>query len=323
MPPRQVAVLSRSFSAHPQLRSELLARCPGARFNDSGRTLAGDDLLQFLAGSDAAVVALEKLDASTLARLPDLRIIGKYGVGLDNVDLAACQRLGIRVGWTGGVNRRSVAELTIAFMIDALRHVVQSNREILAGQFRQIQGRQLSGRTVGVVGCGHVGKEVVRLLRAFDCHVLVHDLAPDPVFCAETGAEASALDPLLSASDIVTLHLPLTPATRLLFDAERLARMRPGAVLVNTARGGIVDEPALAAALAEGRLGAAAFDVFLPEPPVDRSLIDLPNFIATGHIGGSSAEAVLAMGRAAIEGLFNAVDALDHLPPYLRDDPAS
>ena len=182
MEPRRVAVLSRSFSAHPQLRSELLARCPDATFNDSGRTLAGDELVGFIDGHDAAVVALERLDAALLARLPGLRIIGKYGVGLDNVDLAACQRLDIRVGWTGGVNRRSVSELTLAFMIDALRHVVRSNREILGGQFRQIQGRQLSGRTVGVVGCGHVGKDVVRMLAPFGCRVLVNDLAPDAAF---------------------------------------------------------------------------------------------------------------------------------------------
>lgn len=318
MEPRRVAVLSRSFSAHPQLRSELLARCPDVTFNDSGRTLAGDELVGFIDGHDAAVVALERLDAALLARLPGLRIIGKYGVGLDNVDLAACQRLDIRVGWTGGVNRRSVSELTLAFMIDALRHVVRSNREILGGQFRQIQGRQLSGRTVGVVGCGHVGKDVVRMLAPFSCRVLVNDLAPDAAFCAETGAQAVALDTLVAEADVVTLHLPLTPATRLMFDAPRMAAMRRDAVLVNTARGGIVDEAALAAALRSGHLAAAAFDVFSPEPPVDDALLALPNFIATGHIGGSSAEAVLAMGRAAIDGLFQAVDALSHVPAYLR-----
>ena len=318
MQPARVAVLSRSFSAHAQLRAELAARCPDVSFNDTGRTLAGPELGDFLQGHDAAIVALERIDDALLARAPQLRIIGKYGVGLDNVDLVACERRGVRVGWTGGVNRRSVSELVIALAIAALRHVVRSNREILQGGFRQIQGRQLGGRTVGIVGCGHVGRDLVRLLAPFGCRVLVHDLRYDESFCAETGAEPTGLDELLAMADVVSLHLPLTAATKHLIDTQRLARMKPDAVLINTARGGIVDEAALAEALREGRLAAAAFDVFSPEPPVDRQLIDLPNFIATGHIGGSSAEAVLAMGRAAIEGLFTARVATEHIPDYLR-----
>lgn len=316
--PVRVAVLSRSFSAHPVLRAELLARCPDVTFNDTGRTLAGDELGRFLHGHDAAIVALERIDDALLAAAPGLRLIGKYGVGLDNVDLMACERRGVQVGWTGGVNRRSVSELVIALAIAALRHVVRSNREILNGGFRQIQGRQLGGRTVGIVGCGHVGRDVVRLLAPFGCRVLVNDLRYDAAFCADTGAEPTPLETLLAQADVVSLHLPLTPATKLLLDTSRLALMRPDAVLINTARGGIVDEAALATALREGRLAAAAFDVFSPEPPVDRQLIELPNFIATGHIGGSSAEAVLAMGRAAIEGLFAARVATEHIPDYVR-----
>ncbi|HEY1707267.1 MAG TPA: phosphoglycerate dehydrogenase [Rhizomicrobium sp.] len=315
---KQIAVLSRSFSEHETLRSELLARFPGTRFNETGRTLAGDELVDFLQGRDAVVVALERIDATLLARLPDLKIISKYGVGLDNVDLEACAKAGVRVGWTGGVNRQSVAELTVAFAIDCLRHVVQSHSEILSGQFRQIRGRNLQGNTVGLVGCGHVGQRVARLFQAFGCTVLAHDIRSFPAFYEETGVEPVSFDDLLARSDIVSLHVPLTPATRTMFDAATLAKLKPQAVLINTARGGLVDEQALKAALKTKKLYGAAFDVFSPEPPEDSELLALPNFIATGHIGGSTAQSVLAMGRAAIDGLENAIDALDHIPDYLR-----
>jgi D-3-phosphoglycerate dehydrogenase len=318
VPSRKVAVLSRSFSEHETLRGELLARFPGTQFNETGRTLAGDELVEFLQGRDAIVVALEKIDAALLARLPDLRIISKYGVGLDNVDLEACAKVGVRVGWTGGVNRQSVAELTVAFAIDGLRHVMQSHTEIQTGTFRQIRGRNLQGNTVGLIGCGHVGQRVARLFQAFGCTVLAHDIRSFPEFYKETGVEPVSFDDLLARADIVSLHVPLTPATRNMIGEAALARMKHDAVLINTARGGLVDEEALKAALKAKKLYGAAFDVFSPEPPQDTELLALPNFIATGHIGGSTAQSVLAMGRAAIDGLESAIDALDHIPDYLR-----
>jgi D-3-phosphoglycerate dehydrogenase len=316
--PKSVAVLSRSFSQNPTLRAELTARCPNAVFNETGRSLAGDELVAFLKGHDGAIVALEKMDAAALAAASDLRVIGKYGVGLDNVDLHACVAHGIKVGWTGGVNRHSVAELTIAFAIAALRHMVRSNREILGGAFRQIQGRELRGKAFGLIGCGHVGKEVVHLLKPFGVRILAHDIRDFSDFYNAHGVSSVSLDQLTTEADIISLHVPLTPATRMLFDANRLARLKPGVILINTARGGLVDEAALSEALKSGHVAAAAFDVFSPEPPVNDALTGLVNFISTGHIGGSTAECVLAMGRSAIDGLFNAVEATDHIPDYLR-----
>lgn len=301
-----VGILSRSFSSNPQLRAEMLARHPGAKFNDSGRTLAGDELIAFLRGCGRAIVALERIDETVLAALPELRVISKYGVGLDNIDLTAAERHGKRVGWTAGVNRRSVAELAIGFAIALLRHIPQSRQGVLDGTWRQWTGRQLSDRTVGIIGCGHVGKDLAVLLRAFGCRVLAHDIRDFPDFYAAHGIEPRPLDALLREADVVTLHLPLTDLTRGLIDAGRLALMRPDAILINTARGGIVDETALSRALQEGRLAGAAFDVFRVEPPEDMDLLRHPNFLVTPHIGGSAAEAILAMGRAAIEGLDDA-----------------
>jgi len=299
----KVAVCSRSFSNNPVLRAELLARYQHVTFNDKGVSLSGEALIGFLQGHDKAITALETLDDRILSALPQLKVIGKYGVGLDMIDLGALHRLGKRIGWTGGVNRRSVSELVIAFAISMLRHVLAANREVLSGTWRQHVGRNLTGRTVGIVGCGHVGKDLAVLLGAFGCKLLAHDILDFPDFYAKHGIEAVTLDDLLKRSDVVTLHVPLDDSTRGLFDAQRLALLKPDAVLINAARGGMVDEAALKTMLKEGRLAAAAFDVFATEPPSDMELLTLPNFLVTPHIGGSSYEAILAMGRAAIDGL--------------------
>ena len=230
-------------------------------------------------------------------------MISKYGVGTDMLDLGAMARRGVRLGWTGGVNRRSVTELALAFMIALLRELPQVDREVSTGTWRNRTGRQLSGRTVGLIGCGHIGKDLTPLLRAFGCPVLAHDILDFPEFYAAHQVEAVGLDDLLRRADIVSLHVPLDDSTRGLLGAGRLALVRPGALLVNTARGGLVDEQVLKQMLQDGRLGGAAFDVFATEPPEDAELLGLPNFLATPHIGGSSEEAILAMGRAAIAGL--------------------
>ena len=299
----RVAVCSRSFSRNPVLRAELLERYAQVTFNDAGLELRGDALATFLRGHDKALIALERVDDALLAQLPELRVIGKYGVGLDGIDLAALRARGIRLGWTGGVNRRSVAELVIAFAIALLRHVPAANQEVRSGTWRQHVGGTLSGRTVGLIGCGHVGKDVVRLLQPFGCRVLAHDRRDFPAFYRAFGVEKAELDTVLRTADVVSLHVPLDASTRGLLNDDRLALLKPGAVLVNTARGGLVDEGALKERLRDGRIAAAGFDVFAVEPPIDAELLHLTTFLATPHIGGSAAEAILAMGRAAIDGL--------------------
>ncbi len=299
----RVAVTSRSFSRHPVLREKLLERYPGATFNDDGVALAGDDLVAFLKGHDRAIIALEILDAPLLAALPELKVFSKYGVGFDTIDLEAMADAGVKLGWTGGTNKRSVSELVISFAVQLLRHTSEAGAEVLDGTWRQYIGRQLSDRTVGIVGCGHVGKDLGHLLRAFGCRVLAHDILDFPDFYAEHGIQPVGLEELLKEADVVTLHLPLDDTTRNIVSAERLALMKPDAILINAARGGLIDEAALKSALEEGRLGGAGLDVFATEPPDDRALLELPNVIVTPHLGGSAEEAILAMGRAAIDGL--------------------
>ena len=179
----------------------------------------------------------------------------------------------------------------------------QAHAEVRGGTFRQLKGNLLSERTFGILGCGHVGKDLAALLRAFGCRVLAHDLQDFSEFYAHHNISPVDLTTLLAQSDILSIHLPLDQSTRGLLNSSRLATMQNDAVLINTARGGIVDEAALKAMLIDGRLAAAAFDVFAVEPPDDVEMLNLENFLATPHIGGSAEEAILAMGRAAIDGL--------------------
>lgn len=312
-----IAVASRSFSRHKVLRSELLELYSDVRFNDEGAVLEGPALIEFARGRRKLITGLERIDEAILAALPELKVISKYGVGTDMLDKQALIRHGIRLGWMGGVNKRSVAELVIAFAIALLRFVPEIDREIRDGVWNTRKGRCLSGRKVGIVGCGHIGKELAMLLLDFGCEVLAHDIRDFPDFYTAHGVIPLSLEELLCQSDIVTLHLPLDEGTRNILDAERLSLMKRDAILINTARGGLVDEQVLREMLAAGTLAAAAFDVFATEPPQNLDLVRLPNFLATSHIGASTEESILAMGRAAIEGLdSNAVPSADHPPEY-------
>ena len=299
----RVAVCSRSFSANVILRAELLSKYEHVTFNDQGVQLKGDSLVGFLAGHDKAITALEVLDESVLSRLPQLKVIGKYGVGLDMIDMQALRKYGKSLGWTGGVNRRAVSELVVSFAIAMLRRVPAANREVVGGTWRQHVGRNLTGSTVGIIGYGHVGKDLVELLKPYECTILIHDILDFSDFDRAKGTRSVTLEELLRASDVVTLHVPLDDSTRHMLNAQRLALMKTSAILINVARGGLVDEAALKLRLKGNLMAGAAFDVFAVEPPQDLELLALDNFLVTPHIGGSSQEAILAMGRAAIEGL--------------------
>jgi len=299
----KIAVCSRSFSKNTVLRAELLARYSHVTFNDAGLQLAGDSLVEYLSGHDKAITALEMIDDYVLSRLPELQVIAKFGVGLDMIDLNAMRRHGKHLGWTGGVNRRSVSELVISFIVAMLRHIPVAQREVLSGTWRQHVGGLLSGRTVGIIGCGFIGKDLAELLQPWNCTLLANDILDFPDFYVRYNVTPVGLDELLQRSDVVTLHLPLDESTRNILSETRLELMKPSAILINAARGGLVDEAAIKAMLVTKRLAAAAFDVFSVEPPQDTELLNLPNFLVTPHIGGSAEEATMAMGRAAINGL--------------------
>lgn len=298
-----VAVCSRSFSRNEVLRKELLSRYSKVTFNDAGASLVGDDLVKFLSGATKAITALEEMNESVLSQLPNLKVIGKYGVGTDMIDMRAMRRFGKYLGWTGGVNKRSVSEMCVSFMIAMLRRLPIANKELIDGHWKQHVGGLLSGRTVGIVGCGFVGKDLISLLRGWDCKFLANDLIHFEDFYKENNVQPASLKELLSQSDVVSLHLPLNETTTNLIDGRHLNYMKPSAILINTARGGLVDESELKRMLKSKRLIAAAFDVFSTEPPEDSELISLDNFFATPHLGGSAEESIIAMGMSAINGL--------------------
>jgi D-3-phosphoglycerate dehydrogenase len=225
-------------------------------------------------------------------------------VGLDKIDPAAMKRRGVRLGWTPGVNKRSVAELALCMALAGLRHVVDLNAAMRRAE-RPLQrmGRQLTGRVVGIHGCGEIGKELIRLLQPFDCTVLACDIKNYRDFYAEYRVQAVELDELLARSEVLSIHLTVTALTRGLYDAATLAKLRSDCVLINTARGQIIDEAALKDCLKNRRIAAAAVDTFAIEPPTDDELLNLPNFIATPHIGAGSEEARWRMGTTAIDSL--------------------
>lgn len=296
-----VAVASPSFSKHPVLREEVQRHFPRARFNDAGKRLEGDALVAYLDGVEAAIIGLEPMTREVLARLPALKLVAKFGVGLDNVDVAACRDQGIAIGWTGGVNRRSVSEMTLSLMIGLCRNMFFSSRQLHQGVWNKSGGYQLSGKTVGIIGVGNIGQDLVPMLKPFGCRVLVNDVEDRSDFCQEHGCEAASKEQIYRESHIVTLHVPMTSETANLINRETLKLFRSDAFLINTARGGVVDQGALKEALKAGRLAGAAIDVYADEPVTDDELLGLPNLVCTPHIGGNAVEAVLAMGRSAIE----------------------
>jgi len=299
----KVAVCSRSFSNHALLRQELLSRFTQVKFNDSGKSLIGRELVDFLRGSDRAIIALESIDSVLLKELPELKVIGKFGVGLDKLDLKAMDDHGVQMGWTAGVNAPAVAELTLALALNIVRNIPKSNQVLRNGEWHQVSGQQLSSMTYGVLGCGHVGKALVKLLRPFGAKILACDVVDISDFCKENDVESVSFSELVKRADVLSIHIPKNKKTAGLLSREVLKSLKVGSYLVNTARGGLVDEAAVVDLLDSGHLSAAAFDVFEQEPPLIRKLVDHPKVYGTTHIGGSSQEAVLAMGRAAITGL--------------------
>ncbi len=254
-------------------------------------------LLARVAEADALIVRNRtRVDREVLVAAPRLRAVGRLGVGLDNIDVAACEAAGVAVYPATGANSLAVAEYVVATSMVLLRGAYLSSNEVAAGQWpraRMSQGRETAGKTLGLVGFGGIGRMTAKLAQALGMRVLAYDpmLPPDAPAWSEAGVGRRELDALFGEVDVLSLHVPLTESTRGLVDAARLARMKPDAILVNTARGGVVDETALAAALRSGKLGGAALDVFDDEPlRAGSPLAGAPNLILTPHIGGVTRE---------------------------------
>jgi D-3-phosphoglycerate dehydrogenase / 2-oxoglutarate reductase len=259
-----------------------------------------------------AVRSATKVTASLLERASRLKVVGRAGIGVDNVDLDAATKRGIVVMNTPGGSSLTVAEHTFAMLLSLVRHIPSATASVKAGKWekKRFEGHELAGKTLGVVGIGNIGSVVVERARAFGMSVVAYDPFIAREAAERLGARMVALDELWPAADVVSLHVPLTEKTRRIVNADTLARMKPGAYLVNAARGGLVDEAALAEALREGRLAGAALDVFEKEPPPpDHPLLALENFVCTPHLGASTEEAQEAV----------AVQLAEQLVAFFRD----
>ena len=304
---RKIAVTSRSLPKLPEARRVLIERYPDAeiRFNDDESLFEdADRLADFVADAEAAVIGLERFSEDVVGRLPNLRVISCCSVGVDHIEPEVLARHGIRLGWKAGVNKRSVAELTLGLMIDLLRGTNAYNIALRGGDWpSQRTGRLLRGRTVGIHGCGNIGRDVASLLQPFGARVLVCDRVDLGSWLRRNNLTQVDPGTLWREAEILSLHLPLNSSTRGLYERSVVEGLRPGVLLINTARGGIVDEAAVLAGLRSGRIAGAAFDVFAVEPAFEPALFGLANFIATPHIAGSAVEARLALAHAAIEGI--------------------
>ena len=258
------------------------------------------ELAALAAAADAAIVSTDPFDATVFAAAPRLRVIARVGVGTDSIDLDAATAAGVAVTITPGANHETVADHALALVLAAVRRVLEHDASVRRGEWNRagaLTPWDVHGATVGLVGYGAIGHAVGRRLAGFGVRLLVADPAADP----GPGIELAGLDELLARSDVVSLHLPLARGTEHLIGADQLARMQPHAILVNTSRGGVVDEGALVAALRGGRLRAAALDVFASEPHVAAELRTLPNVVLTPHVGGLSERSIASMTAEATD----------------------
>jgi glyoxylate reductase len=294
---------------------QLLRAAGEVRLDEREEAIPRADLLALVAGAEAILTLLhDRVDEELLdAAGPQLRCVANVAVGYDNVDVAAATERGIVVTNTPGVLDDATADLTLALLLATARRLVEGDRLVRSGRpwtwgMHFMLGTDLRGKRLGIVGLGGIGAKVAGRARAFGMEIAYHSRRPAPAEVTERlGAERLPLEQLLASSDVVSLHCPLTPETRHLIGAAELERMKPGAILLNAARGPVVDEAALAAALAAGEIGAAGLDVYEREPQVEPGLLGLDNVVLAPHLGSATVETRTAMAELAAR---NAISVL-------------
>lgn len=311
-----VLVASRSFGPNcPDAVERMKAAGCELIPNEWGRAPTEDELLESIAGVDVLISGTEPVTARVLAAADRLKVISKHGVGYENINLEAAKTCGIPVTVAGGAIADSVADMAMALLLAMARKVPQGDSAVKAGKWPRMVGVELRGKTLGIVGLGQIGKEVAKRAKAFGMEAIAYDLYPDERFAQSWGVRYLSLEQLFAASDFISLHAPVTPETRNMINAGTLALMKPAAYLINTARGELVDEEALAEALRQGRLAGAASDVFKKEPPDGNPLLQLDNFVAAPHSAGQTLDGLRKMGEITAE---NALRVLAGQPPLFR-----
>ncbi len=301
----KISIVARSFCQSAALRSIALDKlCDHELSFFDGATIAsGIQILDELKGAHGAIVGRETIDGSVLEKCPNLKVISLYGVGHDNISLDALQEAGVEFKMTAGVNSVYAAELTVGLMLSLLRNIQITSENLRAGKWHKDGGVSISGKTVGIVGAGHVGSKVGRITKALGANIIICDIKEKPNLCRELSAVQLTLEKTIERCDILSLHVPLTEITKNLLAKKHLDALA-GSYLINTSRAEVLCEDSLIEALKGGLLGAA-LDVWRNEPYINPVLAQLPNVVGTPHIGGNSKESVDAMGLAAIEGIIS------------------
>ena len=298
----KVLVTPTSYAKNdPTLRTTLEAAVGEVIYNTTGRPLNAQDLMPLVKDIDGYIAGLDAITLGVINAAPELKVIARYGVGVDAVDLNAAQQRGIIVTNTPGANSASVAELAVGLMLSLVRNIPQAVNATQSGEWPRLRGALLSGKTIGLYGFGSIGKIVAGLLSGFDCLIIAHDPYPDRESAKQLGVDLVEEDELLTRSDVLSLHCPVLPETEGMVNDIFLHKMKPGAVLINTSRGELVDENALRQALSSSHLKGAALDVFRQQPPpAEHPLLSCPQVIATPHMGAHTDEATNAMGWGAL-----------------------
>jgi len=284
-------------------------------FNEKGRPLTEDELAPLLADCDGYVAGLDFVTAKALAACGKLKVISRYGVGVERVDLKAAKSRGITVCNTPGANSNAVADLAMGLMLCVARRLAVLDRKTRAGEWARSNGVEMYGKTLGVLGLGAVGKAVAKRAQGFSMRVMAYDPYISEAYVRENGIVASDFETLMRESDFVSLHLPLTTETKNVINAGVMSEMKPGAIIVNTARGGLIDEAAAYEALKSGRLGGMGIDVYEKEPPVRTPLFGLDNVVLTPHTASHTLEATVNMANMSVQNLIDVLSGREC--PYI------
>lgn len=308
----QIAITPRSLSDGTSPHFKLLAQA-GYKliYPAPGRQPTVDEIKAFLPQCVGYLAGVEPIPAEALEMAKQLKVISRNGTGIDNIDLDTAEQLGIRIMRTPAANARGVAELTLALMLGGARHIPASCRTIKDGGWSRTKGVELQGRTLGLIGCGAIGKIVAEIALALGMQVLAYDLYPDPDFNPGEGFRFAALEDLFSRADVISLHVPAAPDKKPIITRERLAQVKPGVFIINTARNELVDDGAVLEALENGTVAGLATDVFATEPPQLNELLGHDRVITTPHIGGFTQESVDRATRGAVDNLLAVLEGND------------
>lgn len=300
----KVLVTPRSYGKTDPIVFDMLAEA-GLEVvrNDTGCIFTKEQMLEKIADCDGVIVGVDPLDRDVIAAAPKLKAIAKYGTGVDNIDLDAAKERGIKVSVTVGANSEAVADCAFGMLIAMARKLTVIDAECRNKNWKKISTKDVSRATLGVVGMGAIGKLMVRRARGFDMKVIAYDPMWDESFAVQYGVERVSLEDLFRQSDYISLHVPLIPATKEMVGAPQLAMMKKDAILINCARGELIDEGALLNALEHREIGGACLDVFVKEPPEDPRWYTLDNILLGSHCAASTAGATLNMGRMATDNL--------------------